>query len=68
MPIEKIVHRYARSMGHLDAAIRLADRVYVYDNSIDGIDASLCVRTQEGISDAVRPLGRHAQFVDVRAA
>ncbi|HEV3191643.1 MAG TPA: hypothetical protein VGY54_14135 [Polyangiaceae bacterium] len=30
------------------AAIRLADRVYVYDNSVDGIEARLSVRTQDG--------------------
>ena len=78
VPIDKIVHRYVRSMGNLAAVIRLADRAYVYDNSIDEVDARLCVRTQEGllrkvygdlpqwVTDAVSNLGQHAQFVDMR--
>jgi len=80
VPIEKILGRYVRSMGNLTAAVRLADRAYVYDNSIDGVEASLCVRTQDGllrkvysdlpqwVADAVSTLERHAQFVDMRAA
>jgi len=78
VPIEKILHRYVRSMGNLGAAIQVADRVYVYDNSIDGEDARLCVRTQDGllrkiyteppewVGDAVSTLGHHPQFVDMR--
>ena len=80
VPIEKILQRYVRSMGNLAAAIRVADRVYVYDNSIDGADARLCVRTQDGllrkiyveppewVADAVSALGHHPQLVDVRSA
>jgi predicted ABC-type ATPase len=49
VPIEKIVSRYVRSMGNLSAAIHLADRVYVYDNSVDGVEAHLSVRTQDGL-------------------
>jgi predicted ABC-type ATPase len=79
VPIEKILQRYVRSMGNLVAAIRVADRVYVYDNSIDGTEARLCVRTQDGllrkiyteppewVSDAVSALGRHPQLVDARS-
>ena len=79
VPIEKILQRYVRSMGNLAAAIRVADRVYVYDNSIDGADARLCVRTQDGllrkiyveppewVRDAVSALERHPQLVDVRS-
>ena len=48
VPIEKIISRYLRSMANLTAAALLADRVYVYDNSIDGVEARLCGRTQEG--------------------
>jgi predicted ABC-type ATPase len=78
--VDKIVHRYVRSMANLRAAIRVADRVYVYDNSIDGSDARLCTRTHDGllrkiygplppwIEDAVGTLGRHSEFVDMRAA
>lgn len=80
VPIEKIVTRYVRSMANLSAAIRLSDRVYVYDNSIDDTEARLCARTVDGrlrkiygelptwVADAVCPLERHPEFVDLRAA
>ena len=48
VPIEKIIHRYARSMANLSGVIALADRVYVYDNSVEGQDARLCARTVAG--------------------
>ncbi len=80
VPIEKIISRYGKSMANLSAAIRLADRVYIYDNSVDGVDARLCARTEDGqlrkvygplppwVEDAVRSLEHHAAFVDLRAA
>ncbi len=80
MPIEKIVTRYVRSMANLGAVIPIADRVYIYDNSIDGEQARLCVRTQDGlirkiyeelpswIDDVIAGLARHADFVDMRVA
>lgn len=80
VPIEKIVSRYIRSMANLSAVIRLADRVYVYDNSVDDVEARLCARTQdaklrkiygalpEWVGDAVESLERHPDFVDLRAA
>lgn len=75
VPIEKIVSRYVRSMANLSAAIRLADRAYVFDNSVDGASAQLCARTQdatlrkvygelpEWIATAVEELERHPAFV-----
>ena len=80
VPIEKIVGRYVRSTANLSVAIRLADRVYVYDNSIDDVEARLCARTQDAllrkvygalppwVGDAVDSLARHPEFVDLRAA
>lgn len=80
VPIEKIVSRYVRSMANLSAAIQLADRVYVYDNSVDDVEARLCARTQDAtlrkiygslpdwVGDSVESLERHADFVDLRAA
>jgi predicted ABC-type ATPase len=80
VPIEKIVSRYARSMANLPAAIDLADRVYVYDNSVDERPAILCARTEDAalgkvydtlpswVQAATEPLARHAQFVDLRVA
>jgi predicted ABC-type ATPase len=80
VPIEKIISRYERSMDNLADAIEIADRVYVYDNSIDGVEARLCARTQDGllrkvygalpewVADAIDDLPRHAEFVDARAS
>ncbi len=78
VPIEKIVGRYAKAMANLSGALRIADRVYVYDNSIDDTDARLCARTTEGrlrkvyghlpewVADAVESLPHHHEFVDLR--
>ena len=80
VPIEKIISRYVRSMANLSGAIALADRVYVYDNSVDGVAASLCARTEGGllrkiyaampdwVTEATSALERHPGFVDMRAA
>lgn len=78
VPIEKIVTRYVGSMANLSAAIHLADRVYIFDNSVDGAEARLCARTYEAtlrkvygplpewVADAVEPLPRHIEFTDLR--
>ncbi len=78
VPIEKIVSRYGKSMANLSPAIALADRVYIYDNSVELADARLCARTHDGtlrkvygplptwVADVVEPLPRHPDFVDLR--
>lgn len=78
VPIDKIVSRYERSMANLSSAISVADRVYVYDNSVDAIEARLCLRTREGklrkiygdlprwIEEIVPTIERHEDFVDSR--
>jgi len=78
--IEKIISRYGRSMANLAGGIDIADRVYIYDNSVDGVEARLCARTTEGqlrkvygplpewITDVTRDLPPHPQFVDLRGA
>jgi predicted ABC-type ATPase len=80
VPIEKIVSRYAKAMANLSAVAPLADRVYAYDNSIDGAEARLCVRTHEGalrkvygplpawVADAIAGLPLHPDLVDLRVA
>lgn len=80
VPIEKIVRRYVRSMANVAATIRLGDRVYLFDNSIDDVDARLCVRIQDGIlrkvygplprwvQSSIEGLAKHTAFVDMRAA
>lgn len=79
VPIEKIVSRYTRAMANLQDAIAVADRVYIYDNSVEDTDARLCARTQDGllkriygplptwVQDVVEELERHAEFVDHRS-
>ena len=80
VPIEKIISRYAKAMANVAAAVELADRVYLYDNSVDGVEARLCARTHGAllrkvygelptwVEDAVGTLPRHPAFVDARAA
>ena len=80
VPIEKIVQRYVRSMANLAAAFELADRVYVFDNSIDGVEARLCARAEGSllrkvygplpprVASATSGLPRHPRFIDLRVA
>jgi predicted ABC-type ATPase len=80
VPIEKIVGRYERSMANLPMAVALADRAYLFDNSIDGAEARLCARTSDGllrkvygplpvwVSDVTDRLSRHAEYTDLRVA
>jgi predicted ABC-type ATPase len=78
VPIEKIISRFAKSMANLSPAIALADRVYLFDNSVEGAEARLCARTQDGqlrkvyahlpewVVAAVQSLARHQEFADLR--
>jgi predicted ABC-type ATPase len=80
VPIEKIIGRHVRAMANLSLAIPLAHRLYLYDNSVDGVEARLCARTLEGrlrkvygglpawVQEAVEKLPRDRDFVDPRAA
>ena len=80
VPIEKIISRYERSLANLPLAIEIAHRVYIFDNSVDGVEARLCARTQDGqlrkvygalpawAAAAVDHLDRHAEFVDLRTS
>lgn len=79
VPIDKIVSRYEKAMVNLAAAIKLADRVYLYDNSVEDAEARLAARTESGelrkvyvdlpawIEAAVGTLVRHPDLVDLRA-
>jgi predicted ABC-type ATPase len=78
VPIDKIVSRYGKSLANLAPAIQVADRVYIYDNSVDDVEARLCARTTDGalrkvygplpawVAATVESLPRHADFVDLR--
>jgi predicted ABC-type ATPase len=80
VPIEKIVSRYRGAMANIEPAIAIADRTYLFDNSVDGVSARLCARTTDGalrrvygplpewIDDVVDTLPRHERFADARSA
>ena len=49
VPIRKIISRYQKSIVNCKRCAALANRVYVYDNSIDDVDASLLFRMTDGV-------------------
>ena len=48
MPISKTISRYFGSLKNLKEAIKMADRVYLYDNSVDNSAPRLILRTSDG--------------------
>ena len=48
VPINRIIARYTRSLANCAVVTRLADRAYVYDNSIESEPARLLFRVSEG--------------------
>jgi len=63
VPRRKIRARYLKSMMNLSKALKVCDRAYIYDNSIDGVPPELQYRTSAGslkkvYSDKVRPWAR----------
>lgn len=48
VPISKIITRHTRSLANCSVAARIADRAYVYDNSVDHAPARLLFRTVDG--------------------
>jgi predicted ABC-type ATPase len=48
VPINKIIKRYFSSMQMCVYAAALADRLYVSDNSVDGLPPELIFRTRDG--------------------
>ena len=48
VPIPKIISRYQKSIVNCKRCAALADRVYVYDNSVDDVDARLLFRMIDG--------------------
>lgn len=80
VPLDKIASRYTKAMANLGAAIALADRVYLFDNSVEAVSARLCARTTEGalrkiygplpewVADALEGLPKRDSFADLRAS
>ena len=48
VPINKIISRYQKAIVNCKRCAALVDRVYVYDNSIDNVDARLLYRMSNG--------------------
>ena len=48
VPISKIIARYTRSLANCSVAARIADRAYIYDNSVDDSSARLLFRVGDG--------------------
>lgn len=48
VPITKIISRYQKSLLNCYVVAKMVDRAYIYDNSIDDVDARLLFRLTEG--------------------
>jgi predicted ABC-type ATPase len=49
VPIQKIITRYFKSIANCSVVSSIVDRLYIYDNSIDGLMAKLLFRSTDGI-------------------
>lgn len=49
VPIPKIISRYQKSILNCKRVAAIADRVYVYDNSVDDAEARLLFRLTDGL-------------------
>jgi predicted ABC-type ATPase len=49
VPIQKIITRYFKSIANCSVVSSIVDRLYIYDNSIDGSMAKLLFRSTDGI-------------------
>ena len=49
VPISKTISRYYSSLENISRAIKIADRVYLYDNSVENAAPKLILRTSDGI-------------------
>ena len=48
VPIVKVISRYYKSILNCKRCVSIADRVYVYDNSVDDVEARLLYRLTDG--------------------
>ena len=58
VPIPKIISRYQKSIVNCKRCAELADRVYIYDNSVDDAEARLLFRMTDG-----RPFKRYTDDI-----
>lgn len=48
VPIPKIISRYEKSISNCVVVSKIVDRLYVYDNSVDDVEARLLFRLSDG--------------------
>jgi predicted ABC-type ATPase len=48
VPIPKIISRYYKSIANVSVALLIADRGYVYDNSVADHDPKILFRARDG--------------------
>lgn len=48
VPITKIISRYDKSIANSSIVSEFVDRAYIYDNSVEDVDAQLLFRLKEG--------------------
>ena len=53
VPISKIISRYYKSIENCKLVASVVDRLYVYDNSIDGEEAKIQYRLSDGVVEKV---------------
>ena len=58
VPISKIISRYPKSILNCKRVTAIADRVYIYDNSVDDAEARLLFRITDG-----RPFKRYTDDI-----
>ena len=58
VPISKIISRYQKSILNCKRVATIADRVYIYDNSVDDAEARLLFRMTDG-----RPFKRYTDDI-----
>ena len=49
VPISKTISRYYSSLENISRAIKIADSVYLYDNSVENAAPRLIIRTSDGM-------------------
>ena len=49
VPIGKIISRYSKSIANCSLLAPHVDRLYVYDNSAEGVSPALCFRASQGV-------------------
>jgi predicted ABC-type ATPase len=62
VPIQKIISRHFRSIANCALIAREVDRLYLYDNSIDGKQAALLLRASNG--KIIKQYGRLPEWME----